>query len=65
MKARIVNKNALRMEGTDFVEYGMSDFNPILVGNISFADKTYPLTSGSSSLFFEVYLFYMDLDHAI
>lgn len=67
MKARIVNKNALRLVGTDFADYGMVDYAPILVGKINLKDVNTisVITSGSTSLMFDVYLFSMDLKNAI
>lgn len=65
MKTRIVSKNALRMEGTDFVDHGMSDYEPIIIGKIGLVDITNPVTSGSALLMFDVYLFSMNLKNAI
>lgn len=60
MKARIINKNALRMEGTDFIDHGMIDHEPICVGQIGLTDVSNPIASGSVFLMLEVYLFYKD-----
>jgi hypothetical protein len=60
MKARIVNKNALRMEGTDFVDHGINDYEPIIVGKIGLTDVSNPIASGSAFLMLEVYLFYKE-----
>ena len=65
MKARIVSKNALRMEGTDLVDVGFDDYAPIVVGKIGLTDSsTTILTSGSAFLMVDVYLFYKDFENA-
>ncbi len=64
MKARIVNKNALRIEGTDLVDHGMDDYTPIIVGKIGLTDLNNPITSGSPLFMVEVFLFYKDFEHA-
>ena len=65
MKARIVSKNALRMEGTDLVDVGFDDYAPIVVGKIGLTDSsTTILTSWSAFLMVDVYLFYKDFENA-
>lgn len=64
MKTRIVNKNALRMEGTDCVDVGFDDYAPIVVGKIGITDVSQPITSGSAFFMVDVYLFYKDFENA-
>ncbi len=64
MKTRIVNKNALRIEGTDFIDHGLTDYTPIIIGKIGLTDINNPLTSGSALLMLGVYLFYKDFENA-
>jgi hypothetical protein len=64
MKTRIVNKNALRMEGTDFIDHGREDLFPIVVGKIGLTDiSNIAVTSGSALLMVDIYLFYKDFGH--
>jgi hypothetical protein len=63
MKVQIISKNAIRMEGTDFFDQGLIDYDPLCIGKISFSDSSYPIASGGCSLFLEVYLFYKDFEN--
>ncbi len=64
MKTRIVNKNALRVEGLDFNDQGVNDYTPIVIGKIGLTDINNPLTSGSALFLLDVTLFYKDFNHA-
>jgi hypothetical protein len=64
MKTRIVNKNALRLEGTDFI-YGVEDPTPpLVVGKIGITDVSNPITSRSALLMVDIILFYKDFENA-
>ncbi len=62
MKARIVNKNAIRSEGDD--RYRTDDVYPIVIGQIGLVDVNNPITSGAAFLMLEIHLFYKDFKHA-
>ncbi len=64
MKARIVTKNALKVEGLDLNDQGIDDYTPIVIGRISLTDVNNPLTSGSALFLLDVTLFYKDFKHA-
>ncbi len=62
MKTRIVNKNAIRMEGEDY--YKTDDDHPIIIGQIGLTGINDPIMSGSTFLMLEVCLFHKDFKHA-
>ncbi len=64
MKARIVNKNALGVEGGSQYRTDDDDYTPITVGQIGLVNVNNPITSGSALFLLEVYLFYKDFKHA-
>jgi len=65
MKVHIVNKNALRMEGTSISDTDFADLDQIVIGKIGLGNSYNPTMSGSAFLILDVYLYYKDFENEV